>query len=185
MLKKVLLKALTNLTPEEKEEVRKSLGDGATATEENVDEYKDNGAEKNNESAEAAKEKEFVENASANIIEDNLSSGDENGENEMHQSDVNSKTNSAPAQGGTVIEIEGEGNGVRVEDLVTQEMLTARLEALNAKFNAVIDENKALKDKYENPDFGNHVKKGAGAADDVKAKKAFNETFEEYSKKFM
>ena len=64
-------------------------------------------------------------------------------------------------------------------------MLTARLEALNAKLNAVIDENKALKDKYENPDFGNHVKKGAGAADNTAAKKAANESFEEYSKQFM
>lgn len=185
MLKKVLLKALTNLTPEEKEEVRKSLGDGKTATEENVDEQKGKGAEKNNESAEATKEKEVVENADANIIEDNLSAGEENGKNEQSQDDVTSKTNSDPVQSGTVIEIAGEGNGVRVEDLVTQEMLTARLEALNAKLNAVIDENKALKDKYENPDFGNHIKKGAGTADDAKAQRAINETFEEYSKQFM
>ena len=84
-----------------------------------------------------------------------------------------------------MFEVEGQGNGVRVEDLVTQDMLTARLEALNAKLNAVIDENKALKDKYENPDFGNHVKKGAGAADNPAAKKAANESYEEYSKQFM
>lgn len=47
MLKKALLKALTNLTPEEKDEVRKSLGGGQPASEENVDEHEGKGAEKN------------------------------------------------------------------------------------------------------------------------------------------
>ena len=43
MLKKALLKALTNLTPEEKDEVRKSLGGGQPASEENVDEHEGKG----------------------------------------------------------------------------------------------------------------------------------------------
>lgn len=165
MLKKALLKALTNLTPEEKDEVRKSLGEGQPASEENVDEHEGKGAEKNEKTAEDTKEKAA-----------DGSAGEE---------DFEADSNPAPAQGGKVLEVEGQGNGVRVEDLVTLDMLTARLEALNAKLNAVIDENKALKDKYENPDFGNHVKKGAGAADNTAAKKAANESFEEYSKQFM
>lgn len=174
MLKKALLKALTNLTPEEKDEVRKSLGEGQPASEENVDEHEGKGAEKNEKTAEDTKEKAA-----------DGSAGEEDGESKANPGNETTDSNPAPAQGGKVLEVEGQGNGVRVEDLVTQEMLTARLEALNAKLNAVIDENKALKDKYENPDFGNHVKKGAGAADNTAAKKAANESFEEYSKQFM
>ena len=171
MLKKALLKALTNLTPEEKDEVRKSLGEGQPASEENVDEHEGKGAEKNEKTAEDTK--------------DETDAGEEDGESKANPGNETTDSNPAPAQGGKVLEVEGQGNGVRVEDLVTQDMLTARLEALNAKLNAVIDENKALKDKYENPDFGNHVKKGAGAADNTAAKKAANESFEEYSKQFM
>lgn len=179
MLKKALLKALTNLTPEEKDEVRKSLGGGQPASEENVDEHEGKGAEKNEKTAEDTKEKA----ADGSAGEENFE--DENGESKANPGNETTDSNPAPAQGGKVLEVEGQGNGVRVEDLVTQDMLTARLEALNAKLNAVIDENKALKDKYENPDFGNHVKKGAGAADNPAAKKAANESFEEYSKQFM
>lgn len=93
-----------------------------------------------------------------------------------------------------VSETAPEGNGVRVEDLVTKEMLAERLAALEAKFDAVVKENSDLKDKlsskseeldgmkdkYENKDFGNFQKQGV----QVKDKQA-NSSFDEYSKQFM
>ena len=93
-----------------------------------------------------------------------------------------------------VSETEPQGNGVRVEDLVTKEMLAERLAALEAKFDAVVKENSDLKDelsskseeldgmkdKYENKDFGNFQKQGI----QVKDKQA-NSSFDEYSKQFM
>ena len=93
-----------------------------------------------------------------------------------------------------VNETEPQGNGVRVEDLVTKEMLAERLAALEAKFDAVVKENSDLKDKlsskseeldgmkdkYENKDFGNFQKQGV----QVKDKQA-NSSFDEYSKQFM
>ena len=86
------------------------------------------------------------------------------------------------------------GNGVRIEDLVTKDMLAERLSAMEAKFDAVVKENHDLKeklsakdeeltgmkDKYENSDFGNFQKKGM----QVKDKEA-NSSFDEYSKQFM
>lgn len=93
-----------------------------------------------------------------------------------------------------VSETAPQGNGVRVEDLVTKEMLAERLAALEAKFDAVVKENSDLKeqlsskseeldgmkDKYENKDFGNFQKQGM----QVKDKQA-NSSFDEYSKQFM
>lgn len=93
-----------------------------------------------------------------------------------------------------VSETEPQGNGVRIEDLVTKEMLAERLAALEAKFDAVVKENSDLKDelsskseeldgmkdKYENKDFGNFQKQGM----QVKDKQA-NSSFDEYSKQFM
>ena len=93
-----------------------------------------------------------------------------------------------------VSETEPQGNGVRIEDLVTKEMLAERLAALEAKFDAVVKENSDLKDelsskseeldgmkdKYENKDFGNFQKQGV----QVKDKQA-NSSFDEYSKQFM
>lgn len=87
-----------------------------------------------------------------------------------------------------------QGNGVRVEDLVTKEMLADRLAALEAKFDAVVKENGDLKeklsssskelddmkDKYENKDFGNFQKQGMQVKD-----KSANSSFDEYSKAFM
>lgn len=89
---------------------------------------------------------------------------------------------------------EQQGNGVRVEDLVTKELLAERLAAFEAKFNAVVKENEDLKeklsskseelngmkDKYENKDFGNFQKQGVMQKD-----KLANSSFDEYSKAFM
>ena len=93
-----------------------------------------------------------------------------------------------------VDETEPQGNGIRVEDLVTKEMLAERLSALEAKFDAVVKENSDLKDKlsskseeldgmkdkYENKDFGNFQKQGMQVKD-----KSANSSFDEYSKAFM
>ena len=86
------------------------------------------------------------------------------------------------------------GNGIPIEDLVTKDMLTERLAAFEAKFNAVVKENEDLKnqlsvksdelngmkDKYENKDFGNFQKQGMQVKD-----KHANSSFDEYSKAFM
>jgi hypothetical protein len=86
------------------------------------------------------------------------------------------------------------GNGIRIEDLVTKDMLAERLSAMEAKFDAVVKENNDLKeklsakdeeltgmkDKYENKDFGNFQKQGM----QIKDKEA-NSSFDEYSKQFM
>lgn len=93
-----------------------------------------------------------------------------------------------------VEEAEPVGNGVRVEDLVTKDELADRFAALEAKLDAVINENKSLKDKlsekdtelngmkdkYENNDFGNFAKQGM-----IKPDKSANSSFEEYSRQFM
>lgn len=93
-----------------------------------------------------------------------------------------------------VQETEGVGNGVRVEDLVTKDLLAERLAAFEAKLDAVMKENQDLKDelskaksetdglkaKYEEKDFGGAHKNGTVAKD-----KDAEETFESYSRQFM
>ena len=93
-----------------------------------------------------------------------------------------------------VNDTEPSGNGVRIDDLVTKDMLTERLAALEAKLDAVVKENSDLKnelsnksdelngmkDKYENKDFGNFQKQGVMQKD-----KYANSSFDEYSKAFM
>ena len=86
-----------------------------------------------------------------------------------------------------VQETEPEGNGIRIEDLVTKEMLAERLQAFEAKFDAVVKENEDLKnklsamaDKYEEHDFGGLQKQGMMEKD-----RYAEATFDEYSKKFM
>lgn len=107
------------------------------------------------------------------------------------------KADETTEQAPQVQETEEQGNGVRVEDLVTKDMLADRLSALEAKFDAVIKENEDLKakltnkedelngmkDKYENKDFGNTQK--VGATRDAKANNAFADTYAEYAKQFM
>lgn len=93
-----------------------------------------------------------------------------------------------------VNDTEPQGNGIRVEDLVTKEILAERLAAFEAKFDAVVKENQDLKeklsekndelngmkDKYETKDFGNFQKQGMQVKD-----KHANSSFDEYSKQFM
>ena len=98
------------------------------------------------------------------------------------------------AQVSQVEQTEETGNGVRVEDLVTKDLLTEKLAALDAKLEAVIKENSDLKkqladkddelngmkDKYETKDFGNFQKQGLHEKD-----KHANSSFDEYAKAFM
>lgn len=93
-----------------------------------------------------------------------------------------------------VQDAEPQGNGVDVNDLVTKEMFTEALKSMEAKFDAVVKENRDLKDaltqskqdadslrdKYENKDFGNFNRQGMIAKD-----KDANTTFDTYSKNFM
>lgn len=85
-------------------------------------------------------------------------------------------------QPGQVQETPPQGNGVRVEDLVTKEELAEKFAALEAKYEAVIKENTDLKNKYENPDFGNHQRQGLVPQDEEQRQ---YEDFDSYSKKFM
>ena len=85
-------------------------------------------------------------------------------------------------QPGQVQETPPQGNGVRVEDLVTKEELAEKFAALEAKYEAVIKENTDLKNKYENPDFGNHQRQGLIPQDETQRQ---YEDFDSYSKKFM
>lgn len=93
------------------------------------------------------------------------------------------------------------GNGIPIDQVVLKEDLQAAMAALNSKLDAVLDENKKLKDKlaekdseinekngtinemknkYEDNDFGSIQKQGVQSKDN----KA-NDTFDEYSKQFM
>jgi len=135
---------------------------------------------------EIAENKEKVENKDTEV------KGEEKKE-EIAEEKAEETTEEAPQ----VQETEEQGNGVRVEDIVTKDMLADRLAALEAKFDAVIKENEDLKakltnkedelngmkDKYENKDFGNTQK--VGATRDEKANKGFADTYAEYAKQFM
>lgn len=93
-----------------------------------------------------------------------------------------------------IVEQEMEDNiAIPIDQIVTKEYLIEQLNSLNAKFDAVIKENKDLKDKleesnskvdqmskkYEEHDFGNVSKNGV-TTKDTKA----NESFDEYCSKF-
>lgn len=92
------------------------------------------------------------------------------------------------------VEEEPAGNGVRVEDLVTKDILTEKLAAFEAKYDALIKENQDLKaellksqteaqglhNKYEKGDFGGNAARGL-----VKSDNHAQDTFESYSKQFM
>ena len=120
------------------------------------------------------------------------SEGEKETDAEKETKDASTETEEKTTE--QVIDTPPTGNGVRVEDLVTIEMLNDKLSALIAKFDAVVKENSDLKDaldkkgdelskmqdKYENRDFGGSQKRGM----DNDSKYA-NDTFEEYAKQFM
>lgn len=113
------------------------------------------------------------------------------------------KEEEAEEDEGKVVEKEVQGaNAIRVEDIVTKEELNEKMQAFEAKFLALAEENKQLKDelakekegkekaetetealknKYERSDFGNIATKGAGSNSD---KGSSYQSFDEYSKNF-
>jgi len=86
------------------------------------------------------------------------------------------------------------GNGIPLEQVATKDFVKELLDSFSAKFEAMVNENKALKEelaeskgkvtemqnRYENKDFGGFEKKGVQTKD-----KVANDTFDEYSKQFM
>ena len=184
MFKKSILKAIQNMTPDEKDMVRKALEDNnqmAKVDDEGVGETKVDNKE------EVAEQKD--ENNAVNV-----SKGEENGTGEdagtqTEDEETTDETDNTGDQdeGMTVREEINTAMGISVSDLVTKQMLEETLNAMNAKMEAIIKENKDLKqerdnlhDKYERKDFGNNQRKGF----DAEAKSA-NETFEEYLRQFM
>lgn len=104
---------------------------------------------------------------------------------------------------GKVVEEEvPSANAIRVQDIVTKAELDEKLQAFEAKYLALAEENKQLKEanaklldekgkaeteteelknKYERSDFGNITTKGAGSNSD---KGSTYQSFDEYSKNF-
>ena len=86
-------------------------------------------------------------------------------------------------------EFEEKGNGIPLEEIVTKEYLMEQLNSLNAKFDAVLKENKDLKEKlddsngkvkamqekYEEDDFGNATKKGVPTTKEQGKYQSFDE----------
>ena len=86
-----------------------------------------------------------------------------------------------------VNEIENSNAAIRVEDIVTKDLLEEKMSALEAKLDAFLKENtdlknelSAMKDKYENKDFGSLTKQGM-----IEKNTLANSSFDEYSKAFM
>lgn len=132
-------------------------------------------------SAETTAEETKENGETATEPQKECSEGSENAEAEGN----GDEGNRAPA----VEETEEEGNGIDIRDVVTKAILQEKLNALEAKYDASIQETKELIDKlskvldrYEGTDFGNATKKGTDAPE--KSNMA-NETFEEYSRRFM
>ena len=130
----------------------------------------------NTESTENVKE-ETKEETKAEV-----NSVDNGKDKDVPTNDNGSEQTVPTTQPGQVQETPPQGNGVRVEDLVTKEELAEKFAALEAKYEAVIKENTDLKNKYENPDFGNHQRQGLVPQDEEQRQ---YEDFDAYSKKFM
>lgn len=180
MIKNLLLKALNSLSPEEKKQVRKALEDNEVV-EEKVSDTKDDTVEaETEETGTETKETETKEKTDDKKDEETQLS-------EKEETETEEDNSTEPAL--QVESTEVEGNGIRIDQLVTKDELGERLSALEAKYNAIVEENTDLKnklsaihDKYEVNDFGNQSKKGI---DDKGENRSANETFDSYSKQFM
>jgi hypothetical protein len=205
MFKKLLLKAIKGLSPEEKVEFRKMLEsenieETNNVTDESIDESKvdnKNGNEKVDDTTktDTASPKDKEPNPQENADESsNEPLTDENPVDETgnggEEPSVNDNGEMPPVepQQPQVSTVEESGNAVRVDDLVTKEELADKLAAFTAKYDAIVKENEDLKNKvgdlqkkYEEPDFGNYQRKGVETATD----KVPHQSFEEYSKNFM
>lgn len=176
----------SSLTTENKSEKRrgKKMADVKDVKEEVVEEQKTETAK---DSAEKDTKKDVVETKEAEKDSEKKEEVVEEKAEDKEEKEETTEEETAPE----VQETEPEGNGIRVEDLVTKDMLADRLSALEAKFEAVLKENEDLKntvagmkEKYEDKDFGNVQKSGA-LGQDKKANDTFAESFEEYAKQFM
>ena len=199
MFNKLLIKALgkrfNKLSPEEKQNVREMVNNETIS--ETTEKQKVNKRRKKI----MADEKEVktnevdtskVETENNEVEKENPTDVVETKEEKVEETDKKEETTEPTAP--EVAETEPQGNGIDINDLVTKDMLAQRLSALEAKFDAVVKENSdlkdklsssneelgAMKDKYENKDFGNFQKQGM----QVKDKQA-NSSFDEYSKAFM
>ena len=207
MFNKLLIKALkkrfNKFSPDEKQKVREMANNETisdTTEKQKVKKGEKTMADENEVKDKAETSKVETENnevdkeKSTDVVEkdDKVEKNEEKTEETTETTDDTAKDEEPTAP--QVSETEPQGNGVRIEDLVTKEMLAERLAALEAKFDAVVKENSDLKDelsskseeldgmkdKYENKDFGNFQKQGV----QVKDKQA-NSSFDEYSKQFM
>lgn len=198
MFKKLLLKALASFTPEEKVMFRKLLEDGGEKDEETEEVEESEETEEVDESkSETGKEdleKGEQEEMETENKKETKTETEEDGKEKVTENIDETKGEEKPVeepktemseqpqadQAPQVMETEQQGNGIRVEDLVTKDELMERLGAMEAKFQAVLKENEDLKEKYENKNFGNFQKQGMLEKD-----KQANSSFEEYAKQFI
>lgn len=212
MFNKLLIKALkkrfNKFSPDEKQKVREMVNNEtisettekqkvnkrrkktmADEKEVKTNEVETSKVETQNNEVDKEKSTDVVENKEEEKVEET-----ETKEEPIAPTEEETTKDEEPTAPPQVEDTEPQGNGVRVEDLVTKEMLAERLAALEAKFDAVVKENgdlknqlstkseelDGMKDKYENKDFGNFQKQGMQVKD-----KSANSSFEEYSKAFM
>lgn len=190
MLKKSIINTLLSLTADEKGQLRSVFENNSTPAPQNaegkevIDEKKDeklvagkDGKEVGEQKIDGKKETDTKDGEKGTELkEDTVKT--KNPENKVEPKKVDGTEEVVGGQG-QVQQAEVPGNGIRIDDLVTKSELMERLSAMEAKFDAVVKENKDLKDKYEEHDFGNIQKQGVMAKD-----KSMNGTFEEYAKQF-
>lgn len=190
MLKKSIINTLLSLTADEKGQLRSVFENNSTPAPQNaegkevIDEKKDeklvagkDGKEVGEQKIDGKKETDTKDGEKkTELKEDTVKT--KNPENKVEPKKVDGTEEVVEGQG-QVQQAEVPGNGIRIDDLVTKSELMERLSAMEAKFDAVVKENKDLKDKYEEHDFGNIQKQGVMAKD-----KSMNGTFEEYAKQF-
>ena len=211
MFNKLLIKALgkrfNKLSPEEKRDVREMVNNETISETTEKQKVKKRRKKTMADEKEVKKEVETskVETENNEVDKDKSTDVVETKEEKVEETDKKEEP-TAPTEEETtkeeeptsttpqVEDTEPQGNGIRVEDLVTKDMLIERLAAFEAKLDAVVKENgdlknelskksdelTGMKDKYENKDFGNFQKQGVMAKD-----KSANSSFDEYSKAFM
>lgn len=186
MFKKLLLKIFKDLSPEEKQKIRGSLEDNRNevVVDEKESDILETEKEGEKEIMADDKKDDIKTNDTENVVDDGTKKPEENDKVENGEK-VDEKVPTEPEEQGEensapeVQDTEPQGNGIRVEDLVTKSELMERLAAFEAKFDALIKENQDLKDKYENKNFGNTQRQGMMPKD-----KSANSSFDEYSKQF-
>lgn len=192
LLIKALKKRFSKLSDKDKEELRGVVNNetiSEQASKKKVKRRRKNMAEENEVKKETETEnvevKETEEQSKVNVDD---KSQEQNKQTEPTNDESTKSTESMQTQAQTQVEeTAAQGNGVRVEDLVTKDELSDRLAAMEAKFDAVLKENQDLKnevnslrDKYEKNDFGNVAAKGV-----MPKNQNVEDSFEAYSKQFM